>query len=559
LALGLLGILGFVALVFGLGWAAGLTGGGADGGLSGAYDVAAQRITVPIDYEPPELDSSKVTDQVSNFVIGHTMEGLLRYDEHNELAPGVAERWEIGERTARFYLRESARWSDGKPVTADDFVFAWQTVVDPKTASEYSFILFPIKNAEAITAGKLPPSALGVRAVDARTLEVTFERPLLFFDKLAAFGTYSPIRRDFHQSRGGRYGADAEDMLYNGPYRITRWVHGAHLRLEKNPYYWNKDQVKLNIIDMPYFTNESGAQTNLFRDGRVAAIGTVAGLPKQTIDEGLVQRWQLQRHNDGSVYFIEFNHRPGKLTANRNFRRAIQLAMDSDEVVYRVMKLPGMIPGKSLFPVWIKGVHAAFRKEYPVPIVRLDVAKARESLELARRELGLERFPPIALLSTDTPTNGVITEFLQRALQDRLGLEVRIDKQIFKQQIAKRSAGQFDMTIAGWSPDFDDPLTFGDLYASWNENNRGRYSNPELDRQVRIAQSSVDQKVRMDAFGKVQEIIVREAALVPIYERGSVYTIIPELKGVVRRAVGPDPDYTHAYLEEKQITSVVSP
>jgi oligopeptide transport system substrate-binding protein len=131
-----------------------------------------------------------------------------------------------------------------------------------------------------------------------------------------------------------------------------------------------------------------------------------------------------------------------------------------------------------------------------------------------------------------------------------LGIEVRIDKQIFKQRLDKMTAGDFDMVAAGWGPDFADPLTYGDLYASWNGNNRGRYSNPELDAQVRIAQESLDQRTRMDAFGEIQRILIEDAVQLPNYERGNVYVQVPELKGVVHRAVGTDPDYTYAYIVE---------
>ena len=171
--------------------------------------------------EPPQLDSTRATDQVSNFVLGHVMEGLTRYGKTGEIVPGVAESWELGETRAIFHLRADARWADGSPVTAHDFVFAWRTAVDPKTASEYAFILYPVKNAEAIGQGKLPTSALGVRARDDRTLEVELERPTGIFLGLTAFSTYLPLKEAFYRARPGRYAADAEDLLSNGPFVLA--------------------------------------------------------------------------------------------------------------------------------------------------------------------------------------------------------------------------------------------------------------------------------------------------------------------------------------------------
>jgi oligopeptide transport system substrate-binding protein len=183
------------------------------------------------------------------------------------------------------------------------------------------------------------------------------------------------------------------------------------------------------------------------------------------------------------------------------------------------------------------------------PIVP-DIPAARAELELARKELGLDAFPPIVILVDDTATGVKNAEYLQNQLMRTLGLEIRIDRQIFKQRLAKTEAGDFDIALVGWGPDYDDPLTFGDLFSSWNLNNHGKYNNPELDAQVRIAQQSIDQAERMAAFGKIQQILIDDVVIVTNYERGVMYIQDPRLKGVVRKAIGFEPDYTNAYLVE---------
>ena len=182
---------------------------------SDAVDFESRTLTIALTQEPPQLNSTKATDQVSGMVLGHLMQGLVRYDRRGNVIPGVAERWEMDEQTATFWLREDARWSDGKPVTAHDFVFAWQQVVDPKTASEYAFILAPIKNAAEVNEGKLPVTDLGVVALDDRTLQVTLARPTAYFVKLTVFNTFYPIRQDFFESRGDQYAAEAKDLLFD--------------------------------------------------------------------------------------------------------------------------------------------------------------------------------------------------------------------------------------------------------------------------------------------------------------------------------------------------------
>ncbi len=266
-----------------------------------------------------------------------------------------------------------------------------------------------------------------------------------------------------------------------------------------------RDRIKLNVIDLPYVTSDPNAVLNLYKDGKIAA----AGLNADTLDNALENDWPINRFNDGSVFYIEFNHRPGRVTANVNLRKALQLVSDPGELVYKVMKLPGNLPGVSLFPAWLPGVNGLFRVEYPPEPLRVDVAEARRYLATAKQELGVDALPPLVLLTGDDPASNTQAEYFQNVFKRTLDIDVKIDKQIFKQRLAKMTAGEFDMVSAGWGPDYDDPLTFGDLFSSWNKNNRGLYSNPELDRLVRIAQSSLDPKTRMDAFGGIQKILQR--------------------------------------------------
>ncbi len=541
--LGLAATVGIAILMALLSWASALTGSST--ATLDAIDEDSETVTLVLRTEPPQLDSTRETNSVSIGLHGHVMEGLLRFDENNQLAPGVAERWEIREDGATFWLRPDARWNDGIPVTAHDFVFAWRTALAPENASEYAFILYPVKNGELINSGALPIEALGVRAVSDRILEVEFEQPLAYFEELVAFSTYNPIREDFYRSREGRYGADVEDLLYNGPFQMTVWVHGAHVRLEKNQNYWGRDRIRLNVIDMPYFTTDATSALNLFKDGKVAVVDYLGA---EQLDEVLQQRWQLQRFGDGSVWFLAFNFAPDRVTANLHLRKALQLVTDPGELVNRIIKLPGNLPGESLFPVWLQGVDTFFRQEHPVQQITLDADAAREHLRIAMEELGIESPPSISLLVDDTPGAAKQAEYFQNLYRTELGIDIRIDRQIFKQRLAKMQSQDFDLAVYGWGPDFADPLTFGELFASWNPNNNGRFINEEYDESVRLAQSSLDPKTRMEAFARQQEILIEQVALIPNYERGRVYITDRRLKGVVRRAVGPDPDYTNAYI-----------
>lgn len=500
-----------------------------------------QEITIALATEPPNLNNLKSTDAESFFILGHVMEGLTRIGKRGKTAPGVAEKWEITKTGATFWLRKDAKWSDGKPVTAHDFEYAWKEVVDPKTASQYAFIMYPIKNAETINKGKMAKAKLGVKAVDNWTLKVEFEKPCGYFLGLTSFGTFLPLRKDYHEKSKEKYASEADRMLYNGPFKLTKWVHGASMRLEKNENYWNKKAIKLNAIDAPYITSDTTARFNLYKDNKIAMVP----LDQETIKNALKEKYKLRKFSDGVLFYHEFNFRKGRVTRNKNLRKAIQAAFDPNELVDKVIALPGNLPGYSLFPVWLKGPKTTFRKDYPVKKAKVDVALAKQYYEKAKKELGLKKIS-LTLLAGDSPAASKQAEYFQNLMKKRLGLELKIDKQTFKQRLAKMTTGDFDIVAAGWGPDFDDPMTFADLFASWNENNRGRYSNPTYDKWIRVAQKSADMKTRMDAMAKVQDIVVEDVAILPSYERGIVYVQNKKLKGVVRNVIGADPSYVYA-------------
>lgn len=506
-----------------------------------AVDYEAQSIAIALQQEPPDLNSMKTTDQVSFLILGHVKEGLVRYDRRGNIVPAIAKRWELTNEGATFWLRENALWSDGVPVTAHDFVFAWRNTLKPATASEYAFIMYPIKNAEAINNGEKPVEALGAEAVDDYTLKVTFDRPAGYFIKLTGFATFLPVRQDFYKSQGDNYAGNVENLLYNGPFRLTEWKHSASLMMKKNHRYWDRENITLNRIHAAYITADTRSRLNLYTDGKIV----FTRIDGETYKDALKQRFRIRRFSTGSVFFIEYNFREGRPTRNRNLRKAIQHVFDPDEMVNRVLATPGNLRGESLFPVWLDGVDDKFRREYPAPLPGYDVNKARGYLAKAKQELGGE-IPPLVLLTSDTPTATKQGEYMQGLLGSKLGLDIRLDVQTFKQRIAKMTAGEFDMVAAGWGPDFDDILTFGDLMASWNLNNRGRYNNPEYDRLVRIAMNNTDPKTRMDAMGKAQQILFEDAVLLPQYEQGVIYLLHPRVKGVVRRVIGTDPDFTYA-------------
>lgn len=497
--------------------------------------------------EPPTLNSMKSTDRISAFILLHTNDGLTHYDRHDQLSPAIADRWELNDQGASFWLRRDARWENGAPVTAADFVFAWREVLRPETASRYATLLFPLRNAEEINRGELPLDALGVRAVGDYQLDVDFVKPCAYFPALAAFMTLLPVNETYYREQGDRFAADAGRLLANGPFRLSRWVHGASLLLDANPQWYGRDHLRLRAIEVSYMTNDARARMNLYQDGKIA----IAQVAEESLGDALSARQRLRKFADGSLTFLRFNLREGRPTANPNLRYAIQAAIDIERLVDRVVRLPGSLATNSLFPSIVRGLSGRFNDEYPVqapargePLGRKQLAKLSPDERLSLRQPGL------ALLVSDAPLAIRVAEYLQATLMAKLDTVIRIDRQTFKQRLQKASAGDFDLELSNWSPDFDDPITYADLFASWNPNNRGRYASERYDHWLDVAQSTTAQSVRMSAMDKIQQLIVSDAPIVPLYESAILYVQHPQLRGVVRSRFGADPNLRFAWFAQ---------
>lgn len=513
--------------------------------MAKAVDAESQSITIALLQDPPQLDSTRTTDLVSFFVLGHVAEGLVRYDRRGRIAPGVAERWDVTPTRMTFHLRSDARWHDGKPVVADDFIYAWSLINDPDYAAPYAAIMNPIKNAEQVQNGDLPLSALGVSAPDSQTLVVELESACGYCLSLMAHAAFYPVRREFHQGAGENYGAEPDTLLYNGPFRLTEWTRGARLRLEKNETYWNADAISLNQIDVGYITEDNRTRLNLFRDGQIA----LARLGAETVRDAAEQGMRLRTFVSGGMAYLSFNTRAARATNDVRVRRAIQAVFDPDEFVNRIIAVPGYRPAYSFFPSWLAGVEEPFAEEYPLAKLPVDFERGRALIDAAIKDRGGEPMT-LTLLTVTSPTGARIAEYFQGLLSTRLGIEVKVDQQTFKQYLQKVRDGNFDIALSSWYPDYSDVATFADLLGSRNPNNRGRFDDAAYDEALMRVLRSADTAERMKATNQLQLIIRDQVPVLPMAETGSAYLVHPQLRGVVRRVLGPDPDYTYSRVLE---------
>ncbi|TKH14774.1 peptide ABC transporter substrate-binding protein, partial [Bacillus wiedmannii] len=258
--------------------------------------------------EIPTMDTSKSTDTLGSQMLGNTMEGLYRLDKDNKPIPAAAEsstKSEDGKKYT-FKLRKDAKWSNGDPVTAKDFVFAWQRLLDPKTAAEYAFIAFPIKNAEAISQGKAEVSTLGVKAVDDLTLEVELEQAVPYFLNLVAFPSYYPLNEKFVKEKGDKYGLESDTTVYNGPFVLTDWKHEQGWKLKKNDQYWDKKTVKLDEINFSV-VKEPATRVNLYDSGQI----DFSLLTGEFVDKYRNNKEEFGTYSEPSTFFIRLNQKRG--------------------------------------------------------------------------------------------------------------------------------------------------------------------------------------------------------------------------------------------------------
>ncbi|XOV89640.1 MAG: peptide ABC transporter substrate-binding protein [Pseudomonadota bacterium] len=509
--------------------------------IAAGVDRVKNRVTLSLTSEPPSLDTSLSSDTTSSFILNLTNEGLVTVGPRGEILPGVAERWDVEPTRLTFHLRADARWSDGVAVTADDFVYAFRRLVDPATAAAGStFFAYIIRNAEAILKGEMAPDTLGVRAETPRRLVVDLALPAPYALWVLTGTPYMPLRQDFVTSLDGRFGANAEHLLYNGPFVLARWVHNASMVLNRNPDYWNSREIKLDGIDIGYITADTRSLFNLYKSGELAALR----LDENVLKDASAAGFRIQKAPTNCLAWLILNMDQERPTKNKKLREAIRLAFDRDRYVNNIVGLPGTEKIDSVFTRRIKGVSSAFQTEHPAPEIPFDIPAARALLAEARAEMGVAELPPLILLANET--RQIEAEFIQSQLKMALGLDIRVDKQTFKQSIAKMRSGDFDIARAGFCGGaLMDPVFFAGIFSSNSPYNDGGFADAEYDRLMQVTHSTADQSVRMQAFAQLQQILFDEVPIIPTHENAWIYVQDPGVRDFRRF---PVTDFSRGFI-----------
>ena len=479
------------------------------------------------------MDLSKATDVTSFNQLTNTLEGLYRLGPNSKLEKGLATSEKVSKdgKTYTYTLRKS-KWDDGTPVTAKDFVYSWQRTVNPKTASQYSYLFSGIKNADDIVAGKKPVSSLGVKAEGKYKLVVTLDRRIAYFDKLMGFAVFFPQQEKAVKKYGSKYGTASKYMAYNGPYKQTGWT-GSNLtwKLVKNKNYWDAKDVKLDAIKYSVQKSPSTAY-NLYQSKKLDYTSLDASQTKQLKNDPAYRSL-----NQGATFYLEFNVAKNKYLANANVRKALSLAVNRKGLC---STLGGSsTPANTLTPPqltnvngedYTKGIASSAEANYPTSTKKSEAVKY---MDKGLKELGVKSFS-FKILSDDTDAANKTTEALQSNFESTFGKRVSVSVQNlpFKTRLSRSTAGNFDIVVSAWSADFADPISFLDLFTSKNPENNGKWKNSEYDKLVADSKTTSSSSKRWDDLTKAEEILLKDSGLSPLYYQSSSVLVRTNVKDV---------------------------
>ncbi|MEM7195198.1 MAG: peptide ABC transporter substrate-binding protein [Pseudomonadota bacterium] len=496
--------------------------------------------------EPQDLDPHVVTGVTENNIITALLEGLVS-ENPITLAPepGIAQSWSVDDSGIRysFKLRDSARWSNGDPVTAHDFVWSWQRMLSPGLAGEYAYQLFTVKNAEAFNRGDIDNfDEVGVKALDTQTLEVVLENPTPYFLSLLAHYSTFAVHPDTIMAFGkmdqrGSLWTRAGNFVGNGPFVLKAWRLNYVVEVERNPYYWDADRVRLNGIRF-YPIDNANTEERMFRTDVLHATSTTPSDKIEVYQDQQPDRIFISPYL--GTYFYRFNVTRPPLDDYR-VRRALSMTVDREAIVNSVTK-GGQLPAFSFTPPNTQGYFP------PDPLIQFDPVGARSLLAEAGFPEG-QGFPKLTLLYNTSDGHRRIAVAIQQMWKEHLNIEIELENQDWKVYLSRTRDLDYDISRAGWIGDYPDPNTFLDMMLGGGGNNRTGWENPDYDALIRQAATTTDNATRFELFETAESILDAESPLLPIYTYTRVALKHPSLRGWYPNVLDRHP-YKYVYIAE---------
>lgn len=475
-----------------------------------------KELAVQIGPDPETIDPALNSAVDGGNMLLHAFECLLTVGQDGTLQPGQAETWETSEDglTWTFHLRDGLKWSDGTPLTANDFVYSWQRVCDPAVAAPYAeTVLGMVKGYDEAIAGDT--SALAVSAPDDLTLVVELSAPCSYFGSLAAFATLSPVQQATVEANGDAWAVAPETYVSNGPFYMTEWVPGSHITFSKNPNYWNADAIKLDRLKF-LLIEDSNAAYSAYQTGEALMIKDV---PTEEIPS-LEGNGEFYVDPIIGTYYLSLNLTE-EVFQDARVRQALSLAIDREYVAGTLMQGTYTAASNFMGPGWVDTDGSEFMANANGGQPYIDVtdyegnlAKAKELLAEAGYPDG-EGFPTISYTTNDAGYHKVVAEYLQQAWAE-LGITLDVNIVEWASFTPMRRAQEYDAARNGWVGDYSDPSNMLELFYSSNGNNDGKFSNAEFDAAIDLSRTTLDAAERSQALHTAEDILMEEAGCIPV-------------------------------------------
>lgn len=515
----------------------------------GMYSDEGQVFRKVIPQDMTTLDTAMITDSVSNDIAEQAFEGLFSLDKNDKATLAIAKNMPKKSKDGKtliFDLKENAKWSNGDDVTANDFVYAWRKVVNPKTGSEYAYIMTDIKNADDINAGKKPVESLGIKAINKHKLEIQLNRPIPYINELLTLSTFYPQNEKISKKYGEKYGTKVEKTVFNGPFKVDKWKHEDKILLSKNNNYWDKKNVKLEKVNY-----------KVLKDKQVGASLYETG----SIDDTLITADQVNKYKDSPAlkkritsgnFYIKLNQKKVKEFSNKNLRLAIARSINKQGYVDAV-KNDGSSPSNTLTAKGVAKVEGD--KDYTSTInspLDFNPKLANENWQKAKKELKIEKFT-FTMNTEDTPDAKISAEYIKSQVEKNLpGITLKIKQLPFKQRIALETKMNYEASLSGWGADYSDPTSYLGTMTKDNPQNNTGWNNTSFDNSYNEVNRKLLKYIdkRNETMKNMEELLVSDAPIAPIYQKGEAHLTNPQVKGLIYHVVGPDTTLKNVYIDK---------
>lgn len=502
---------------------------------AGAFPGTTDEDTVVLDIttEPVEMNSILVCDAVAMSILSHCMSGIARLDKNDEPVADLAEKWDISADNTKYviYLKQNAKWSNGEPVTAKDFYFAWVTQMKPDTgAFMASFLYENIKNGEAFYNGQADESELGIKVRDDYTLEIEWSHPMTDGLFLLALPMYFPMNQKAYEEIGAaEYGKDADKMVTNGAYRLTEWTHDDHMMLEKWDDYYNASDIRIPKVKLAMI-GDTNTRLNAFTTGEIDLCNIYSEQIAQVKDK---DEKAIHTYIDGGTWYLGFNME-NEYLANENIRKALAYSIDTQSLLDNVIA-DGSVAADGLVPEMIAGAGEKSYASARGSLFAYDLENAKKNMELALEELKIAAADiKLTLDVVDTSYSQNQAAYIQQQWKTNLGIDVTINAQAWKALQEAKENGDFNISIEANGPTENTAMTFLEYFASDNVNNMGKYSNPEYDRLLADADEQGDAGKKQELMIQAEKLLLDDMAMGPLYFTCTTYAVSDKVEGLVR-------------------------